>query len=110
MKSISDGLPKGRRRGAQATDKMAGAYRAVFSANGTKQDVEIVLSDLATFSGFYQVGAPDTADGARAWYDGQRSVFGHILRFLRMSETELHELEEAARMEAIVNLNEGMIE
>ncbi len=109
MNSASSDLPKGRRRGANALQKVTSAYRAVFSANATQADVDVVKVDLAEYTGFYTVAGLDVPNDQRAYYDGQRSVFARIFRFLKMTEPEIAELEAAARHENIVSSQEGSI-
>ena len=110
MNSVSDDLPKGKRRGAQAAQKLAGAYQALFEGRGAKKDAHLVIVDLAAYTGWLKVAGVKTSGEDRAFYDGQRYAFARIFRFLRMTEQEMKELEEAARREAIVDLQEGMIE
>lgn len=58
--------------------RRAQAYAAVFGGNATREDAEIVLVDLATYSGFYQPQAPAVADGTRHYLAGRASVFAWI--------------------------------
>ncbi len=109
MNSASSDLPKGRRRGANALVKVTAAYRAVFTGNGGKMDAEVVKVDLAEYTGFYTVAGLDVPNDQRAYYDGQRSVFARIFRFLKMTESEIAELEAAARHENVVSSQEGTI-
>lgn len=69
----------------------------------------MILADLAEFTGFYTVSAPsDTGEWVR-FREGQRSVFGRMLRFMRLSADERKALEEAARYETVVSQQEGFI-
>lgn len=107
--SLAAELPAGRRRGKDAERRLADAYRALFAARASKRQAEMVLADLARESGFFTtMGAPFSHD-ERAHRDGQRAVFGHIYRFLRMTSGELTALQEAARVEALIDANEGSI-
>lgn len=85
------------------TKALADAYNRMFSGEGDKEDAQIVLSDLANWTGFYRVNGPETGADERAWADGSRSAFGRIFRFLRLSDIERRQLEEAARQEAIAD-------
>ena len=105
QRSVSSGLPAGSRRGAKARGKLAAAYREVFKLG--REEAEIVLADLAAFSGFYRVTYPGAGD--LAFNEGMRAVYGHIFRFLRMTDQEIRELEEAARYEAVISSQEGDI-
>ena len=110
MNSVSDDLPKGKRRGPQAVQKLAGAYQSLFDGRGSLSDAHLVSVDLAEYTGWLQVANSNATGEQRAYCDGQRSVYARIFRFLRMTEQEIKELEEAARREAIVSSQEGMIE
>lgn len=68
---------------------------------------EIVLADLANASGFFKVLAAPVSADERAFHEGQRALFGRIYRDLRMSEAELLGLQEAARVEALTDAEEG---
>jgi hypothetical protein len=89
------------RRGAQ---KLTEAYRNVFSGHGSINDAQMVLADLANYSGFYRVTGPDVDGPSRAFADGMRLTYGRILRFLAMTDQELQDLQEAARQEALADL------
>lgn len=69
----------------------------------------MVLADLASHSGFYQVLPPGAAASELAEANGKRAVFGRLFRFLRLSEEEVRGLEEAARQEALADVSEGEI-
>jgi len=105
QRSVSTGLPAGSRRGAKAQQKLTAAYREVFKVG--REEAEIVLADLAEFSGFYRVTQPGAGD--LAFNEGMRAVYGRIFRFLRMTDQEIRELEEAARYEAVTSFQEGEI-
>jgi hypothetical protein len=74
------------------------AYRSVFGRGG--EDVELVLIDLASFCGFYQVEQGGvSADELNHWA-GRRAAFGRIFNFLSLSDAQLMAMEQAARDEA----------
>jgi hypothetical protein len=58
--------------------RRAQAYAAVFGGNATREDVEIVLTDLAAYSGFYQPQAPDLGNATRHYMAGRASIFAWI--------------------------------
>lgn len=105
QRSVSTNLPRGRKRGKVAEDRLVKAYNEVFKIG--REEAEIVLADLAEHSGFYRVTHPDA--GNLAFNEGMRAVYGRIHRFLRMSDQEFRDLEAAAREEAIVSSEEGEI-
>ncbi len=86
---------------AQATQRLVRAYRATFGGIGTREDSELVISDLAEFTGYYQVTDSMMPDNQVRYAEGRRSVMGHVLNNLRLTEGELVALEESAREEAI---------
>lgn len=103
-------LPAGWRRGARARHQLTEAYtRVFFSGGASKQDAQLVLVDLANFSGFYRVNGPGIDPNDRAFADGMRAVYGRLQRHLRLTDDEVRQLEEAARHEAIVDAQEGSL-
>lgn len=85
----------------QAEHDLASCYRALFAGHAGEREAQVVLTDLANVTSFYRVNAIDVPSEMRAYTDGQRSVYAHIFRYLRMTEEETRHLEEAARQEAI---------
>jgi hypothetical protein len=74
------------------------AYRSVFDRGG--EDIELVLVDLASFCGFYQVEQGGvSADDLNHWA-GRRAAFGRIFNFLALSDAQLMAMERAARDES----------
>jgi hypothetical protein len=106
---VSRSFRPGFRRSGHAIAKLSNAYEALFTGHGSKEDAEIVLADIANWTGFYRVNGPGLSAEDRAFFDGQRAVYGRIFRFLRMTEDERRQLEEAARAEALVDAEEGQI-
>ena len=107
--SLASLMPLGRRRGAQATQTLTQAYRNLFDAKATRREAQMVLADLASHSGFYQMAAPGASTGELAEANGKRTVYGRLFRFLRLSDDEVRALEEAARQEALADAREGEI-
>lgn len=90
-----------------AEQQLVAAYAEVF---GKKSEaVEIVLSDLATYTGFYKVEPPngDLTAYQAGYTNGLRAAFGRLFQFLTLSEDQLRALEEAARQEAAAPHQEG---
>lgn len=106
MISLSSLFPQGRRRKASAADRLSNAYNEVFSR---QESAELVLADLAAFSGFYQVTPPGASDAEVRYAEGMRAVFARIERFRLLTPTERTQLEQAARQEAITSQKEGTI-
>lgn len=90
-------------RQSLADSMLLEAYRSVFATNDPH--VQMVLADLAAFSGFYQVAHPDVTDvGHVLRREGKREVFARIWSFLTINERGLSDFEEAARSEAAASL------
>lgn len=94
-------------RGSEAALKLALAYNNVFKPHDP--DVQIVLADLADFTGFYRVNGQGIPPDDRAFSDGMRAAFGRLFRFLNLTDEEKAALVEAARAETLVSSNEGII-
>lgn len=100
------------RRKAEARKRLASAYKAVFSSNATPDDVEIVLADMANFSGYFNVageGAILRGSIDLRYREGKRLVFSRVLRFLELPEHEVAALQAAARIEAQADAEEKEI-
>lgn len=85
----------------QADLRLAAAYRAVFSANATREDAEIVLVDLALASRFYEHMAPDAPESGLRFVEGRRSLMRRVIGFIADARV-LGDLQIAALQEAIV--------
>ena len=107
--SLSSLFSPSKRASRQANLRLVQAYRRLFSGKGDDADAKIVLADLATYSGFYRVFPSEVEDSTLRFTEGRRSVYGRVLRFLRLSEGELEDLEEAARQEALAAQQEGVL-
>jgi hypothetical protein len=106
--SISDLYKPGRRRGSAATIRLSDAYRAVFiNGNPSKEDSEIVMSDLANFSGYFSVSPPGTSDADLREANGARAVFARILSLSELPLVQLRSLREAALVELQTDSEEG---
>lgn len=107
MRTAGQGRPPGKRRTPSVKQRLLEAYTALFVGHGSKEDAQMVLTDLATFSGFFQVAPPGTGSDALQYAEGQRSVFGHIFGNLNLPNEEREALYRAALSEAITNHREG---
>lgn len=82
----------------QADARLINAYLNVFGRGG--EDIELVLVDLAAFSGFYQVEAGGVDADDLNHQAGRRAVFGRIFSFLTLTDDQLAAMEQASRDEA----------
>jgi hypothetical protein len=88
---------------ADAELRLANAYQRVFLGSATREDQEIVLVDLADFTGFYRVTSPEFVPRETVFYnEGMRGAYGRIFRYLRFGDDERASLETAARESAAV--------
>lgn len=94
---------KPRARSTEAQLHLTQAYRRVFTGSPTKDDQDIVLTDLATKSGFYRVSSSEMSNGALRQQEGMRELFSHISRHLSLAPEDITSLENAARLEAVAD-------
>ena len=106
---LSRSLPAGYRRGDAARHSLATSYQRLFAGHGGEADAQIVLADLANYTGFYRVSGLGFSAEDRAFADGMRAGYGRIFQFLRMTDHERSSLEQAARAEALVDNSEGTL-
>lgn len=77
--------------------KLAVAYRELFKRG---EHSEMVLADLAAFTGFYSVAPPGVPSETLQYDAGMRAAFGRLFHFLSLSEDDMAALEQAARAES----------
>lgn len=94
-------------RSVVGQDRLIKAYRDVFMR--PDESTEIVLSDLANFTGFYKVPPIGSPPETLLVDQGMRSAFGRIFSFLSLPEEKLKAIEEAARREAVADEEQGII-
>lgn len=83
---------------AQSEQALCTAYRDVFGVK--KESVQLVMADLAAFTGFYQVVPQGTPNEALQYQEGSRAAFARIYHFLSLTDEQLMALEQAARSES----------
>jgi hypothetical protein len=89
-----------RARSLEAQARLTHAYKAVFYGDPSKEDQQLVLSDLANFSSWRSVCPSTVSDAELRSTEGRRAVFGRIFQFADLSPRDTKDLEEAARREA----------
>lgn len=100
--------PEGQRRGAQQTIDLSAAYNAVFTLQKpTRESLDMVMTDLAEFSGYFAVAPTDTSSNDLWDRNGRRAVFARILSLIRLSEYEREQLRERALLEMQISNVEG---
>ncbi len=85
------------------------AYRRLFAGNGSKEDAETVLTDLADFFGYYrrptyrqwlaERQSPAGYELHSALCNARAEVVQRILDFVNLDPDQLVALEKAARLE-----------
>lgn len=108
MRTLASIFPKGQRRGSKASVTLIEAYEAVFSGRGDKEQAELVLADLAHYTGYCHAPNPEMLGHADLAFEaGRRSVFGRILHFCAIPDELKADLIEAVRLEDYANSTEG---
>ena len=107
MISISAIQPQGERRTPEAKHALAMAYRSLFMSGD--ENAQIVLSDLVDYCSYYSVCATEVSEGVLRDHNARRAVFGRIFHFLNLSPSEMNELANAGRREAVTNKEEGYL-
>lgn len=106
-RTLATQLPAGAARQTKAQEKLAAAYREVFTRDD--ESVEIVLADLANFCGFYKVPPIGSPPETLLVDQGLRAAFGRLFSFLSLPDERMASLEKAARTEALADDEEGII-
>lgn len=106
MKSLSSWFGPGQRRGDEAEAKLRNCYRAVFKGKPSRQEQEVVLSDLFSFGDLF---TPASQDEDLSLREGRRQVAYRVLRFLELEDAERTATAVAAVTETLVSDGEGKI-
>ena len=94
MKTLLDVLPGEPDKG-EGLRRLGSAYRAVFSANGTQDDVDLVLIDLAQVTRYYDTAKVDASPEAIVAVAHRKAVLDHILDAIEMSGGSIQGLRAA---------------
>ena len=98
-------LVKGVRRGAANEQLLMNAYATVFERKS--EAVDLVLADLAEYSGYYATMPRDATALQYARAEGGREVFARILSLSGVSDERREEVRVAALAELRTSLEEG---
>lgn len=93
--------------GAERKLRLSDAYQKLFAGNGSREDAETVLADLAQHTGFYQVTPADMSPDQRAFAEGMRAAYGRIDRFLNLPAVERDRLISAVREDTMIANEQG---
>jgi len=89
-------LKKGHRRGALREQQLVNAYQSLWA----REDMQIVMADLAEASGYYAVMPEDATALQICRAEGRREIFARILSLIGVSV----EQREAIRIAALAEL------
>lgn len=93
------------RRGAQATVDLHNAYAEVFDR--TRPGVDVVLGDLAEFSGYFFTAPRGSSEADLNRMEGMREVFARILNLIALPMPQLEALRLAAIEEQRISNEEA---
>jgi hypothetical protein len=93
------------RNSSRSEYRLFAAYNRFRKGEASGEDAELIIADLASFTGFYRVHPPDDA---LAFQEGKRAAFGRLFYFLNLTEAEARLLAEAARAETLADQTEGI--
>jgi len=94
------------KRDTEAKIDLIEAYTRLFNGKGTPEDAQIVLTDLMSFSGYFNVTA---SHQNRDFHEGSRSVGARIFTMANMQPWERDALYGAARRSSIIDQVDGEI-
>lgn len=100
-------LPAGKRRGKASNLMLIDAYKATFKGQGVNAQVDLVLADLAEFSGYFAVMPEGTSAEGLQRDAGRREVFARILSLLGVSSEDRELIRAAALEELSISNEEG---
>lgn len=97
--ALSDRFPGRKRRSYEAALRLSQAYRAVFNGQPSREQQQIVLTDLHAQCGFTQVSPSNVASGELRYREGMRAAYALIHAHLTLSPDDVAAIENAARRE-----------
>lgn len=103
--TTADIFDPGKRRGPTMQLRMHQAYSELFDRK--QENVDLVMADLAEFSGYFFVTPPGVDPGVRDQMEGRREVFARILSLIALPMTQLEALRVAAAEEQQTSNTEG---
>ena len=108
MMSIAKFFGMALSRTARAQQRLREAYEHLFTGQGSPEEAEMVLSDLARHSGYYNTASPDVSTEELWCREGKRELFGRILQFLNLPDEARDQLNAAVMREnAASQQNDG---
>lgn len=98
MRTVRDFLSEGASQ-QQVDVRLHGAYEAFLNGRPSKEDCEIILVDLASFSGYYNTTPQEMPAHELKYVEGMRAAVGRIFRLANMPFKELQALQAAVLRE-----------
>lgn len=89
-----------RKAAYQREYRLTEAYTNVFRGSPSREDQDLVLTDLAFHAGWSMVTPPERPASVLRHNEGKRSLFAHIWARLSLSDEDKMAIENAARREA----------
>lgn len=100
-------LQQGERRGEPWEKRLASAWNAISTGDGSAEDFELALVDLAEQSDFFYIAPGGTSGDELLRREGRREVFARILYLLDKPGSFMTEIRKAALDELTVSTLEG---
>ncbi len=102
-------IVKATARGPWARQRQASAYQRFYEGTATKQDADLIITDIAVYVARFRSAGPDEELERLKYWEGRRSVYDYLMRFRSMSENQWKDLEEAVAQETLTTETEGDI-
>jgi hypothetical protein len=99
-RNIASLFGRTRAQSLEADIRRTQAYQSVFRGSPTREDQEIVLSDLRSFTGFDKVSPASVSGEMLRQAEGKREAFARIWQHLSLSPADVLALENAARQDS----------
>lgn len=93
--------------GAKRDERLSQAWHAFVTGGASREDADLIMGDLAVFTGFMQVSDIAATDAELRRFEGRRDVMARILFLLDMPMSYMTELRRAAADAAFASANEG---
>lgn len=102
-------IPAEKRTQETRNDRLSQAWNAFVRGAASKEDADLIMSDLAKYSEFFFTASDDVELRQLMRREGRRDVMGRILFLLDLPFTYMTELRRAALDEHLVDSVEGEI-
>ena len=85
----------------KADQRLAEAWAAILRGKGTREDGEMVLTDLATKTGYFTVAPSSVSANELFMREGARTIFARIFFLLDVSMQKVGEMSDASLRQAL---------